>query len=185
MMQGNSLPSRRIKRCCRLTILQCMRDTEPPNAKKKRTLRAQCIDTSRVLFKDGLERDIIKLKVIQPSAIRSVESLCNHEAMMTLMLEIVQTRDSCGKHCFREHCCRHFPIVMWEGNLNHSVSRRLQIALLLHLTCDATSRGTQQWATSWLDKKSEDKKVPWSEFLVLGMVTPPFIGNPYNGYINP
>ncbi len=27
--------------------------------------------------------------------------------------------------------------------------------------------------------------VPWSKLLILGMVIPPLIGNPYNGYINP
>ena len=26
--------------------------------------------------------------------------------------------------------------------------------------------------------------VPWSKLVVLGMVIPPLIGNPYNGYIN-
>lgn len=42
-----------------------MRDTEAPNAKY--ALRAQGIETSRVLFKDGLERHIFKLKVIHVS----------------------------------------------------------------------------------------------------------------------
>ena len=27
--------------------------------------------------------------------------------------------------------------------------------------------------------------VPWSKVAILGMVIPPLIGNPYNGYINP
>ena len=27
--------------------------------------------------------------------------------------------------------------------------------------------------------------MPWSKVAILGMVIPPLIGNPYNGYINP
>ena len=47
----------------------------------------------------------------------------------------------------------------------------------------------------WLKKLVEPKielkdgfewpNVPWSKVAILGMVIPPLIGNPYNGYINP
>ena len=32
---------------------------------------------------------------------------------------------------------------------------------------------------------SKESYVPWSKVAILGMVIPPFNGNPYNGYINP
>ena len=41
--------------------------------------------------------------------------------------------------------------------------------------------------TSSLEGQRPRKKhiVPWSKVAILGMVIPPLIGNPYDGYINP
>ncbi len=37
----------------------------------------------------------------------------------------------------------------------------------------------------WIDFKIFQQYEPGSKLLVLGMVIPPLIGNPYNGHINP
>ena len=37
----------------------------------------------------------------------------------------------------------------------------------------------------WVSKLGLMSYVPWSKVAILGMVIPPLIGNPYNGYINP
>ena len=36
-----------------------------------------------------------------------------------------------------------------------------------------------------LPSPTDSSNVPWSKVAILGMVTPPFNRNPYNGYINP
>ena len=34
-------------------------------------------------------------------------------------------------------------------------------------------------------ESANNPDVPWSKVAILGMVIPPLIGNPYNGYVNP